>query len=268
MNHDFLIRTTNRIAVYACSALIYWIFIFMTINIFDLKIFRERITETFLMSLLGIFAILGGAVILNIMSNLSKISEGISSRQATSPEAPKPARSRLMFWLTPLTFPVIFASLFAGSQLSTKHKKDYLVRSAEQLISENKPAFTALADYKFSAAYITKAETTLEFIAKIDNNFPEVILIVPDAIDGKSLFLAFAKVNPWNEEHPPKMASFIFSASQNERAYLQHVFSTKDMSYRFHGESGKYQLYFPIEISGKKAVLYFSENQRYGKLGS
>lgn len=266
MNHDFLIRTTNRIAVYACATLIYCIFIFITIKIFDMKIFEERITEIFSRSLQGIFCILGGAMILNIMSNLSKISEGIFSRQATSPEAPKPARSRLMFWLIPLTFLVIFAVLFAGNELSTQRKKDYLIRSAAQLISENKQAIAALSNYKFSSAYIIKAETTLEFIEKIDNNFQEITMIIPDTIDGKSLFLAFGKSNNWNEEQSPKMASFIFSASQDERAYLQHVFSTKDMSYKFHSESEKYQLYFPIEISGKKAVLYFSENQRYGKL--
>lgn len=54
MNHDFLIRHTNRIAVYATVTLIYWVFVFFLITIFDLKIFREHITETFFMSLLGI----------------------------------------------------------------------------------------------------------------------------------------------------------------------------------------------------------------------
>ena len=65
-----------------------------------------------------------------------------------------------------------------------------------------------------------------------------------------------------------EMASYIFSASQEERAYLEKIFSGNDAGYKFHAESGSYQLYFPIAISGRKIVLYFSENQRYGGYGS
>jgi len=72
MNHDQLIKGTNRVAIYSTAALFYWVFVFLIITAFDLKIFREHITEIFYLSLLGIFAILGGALILNVMSNLSK----------------------------------------------------------------------------------------------------------------------------------------------------------------------------------------------------
>lgn len=272
MNHDFLIRSTNRIALYTCAALVYWLFIFLTITVFDLKIFRERITESFFMSVLGLFALLGGAVILNIMSNLSKISEGIANRQPAAPAAPepapKPARSRLMPWLIALTFPLLFATLFAGDQLSTQRKKAYLVRSAQKLVAENQPALASLTDYRFTAEYVKKAEGILKVITKIDKNFPEVMLIVPDRIDAKPLFLAFGSTNYGDQDKPPEMAAFIFSASQDERAYLAQAFSAKDPGDRFHTEDGNYQLYFPTDIAGKRVVLYFSDNQRYGKLGS
>ncbi len=44
MNHDRLISTTNKVAVYATFALFYWVFIFLVITVFDLKIFRENMT--------------------------------------------------------------------------------------------------------------------------------------------------------------------------------------------------------------------------------
>ena len=266
MNHDFLIRATNRVTLYATSALIYWVFIFLIITVFDLRIFRERLTETFFLSLLGIFAILGGSVILSIMSNLSKISQAISTRQPAAVETAAQPRSRLTMVLALLTFPLIGAALFAGNELSTQRKKDFLIRSAEKLVSENQPALAQLANYKFSAEYVHKSEAILGVITKIDKHFPEVMLIAPDAIDGKALFLAFGKRHYSGE--PLEMSSFIFSASQDERNYLARIFSTKDMGHKFDDAKGKYQLYFPVEIGGKKLVLYFSDDQRYGKLGS
>jgi hypothetical protein len=268
MNHNFLIRATNRVALYATSALIYCVFIFLIITVFDLRIFRERLTETFFLSLLGIFAILGGSVILSIMSNLSKISQAISTRQSAVLETPAQPRSRLTIALVLLTFPLIGAALFAGNELSTQRKKDFLIRSAEKLVSENQPALAQLANYQFSADYVKKSEAILGVITKIDKHFPEVMLIAPDAIDGKALFLAFGKDHYRNDKEPLEMSSFIFSASQDERNYLARIFSTKDMGHKFDDEKGKYQLYFPVEIGGKKLVLYFSDDQRYGKLGS
>ncbi|MBK9709699.1 MAG: hypothetical protein IPO77_22730 [Acidobacteria bacterium] len=47
VNHDFIIKATNRVAIYATGALIYWLFVFSRLRSFDLKIFRERMTEIF-----------------------------------------------------------------------------------------------------------------------------------------------------------------------------------------------------------------------------
>lgn len=266
MNHDFLIRTTNRIAVYATLALLYWVFTFLIITVFDLRIFRERMTEMFFLSLLGIFAILGGAIVLNVMSNLSKISAAVSEKHGTAAEATKPARFRLA--VLALLFPLIAAGLFAGNKLSDQRKKNLLISSAQKLVSENQAALATLSDYKFSSAYIKKSEKILEVIKKIDKNLPEVMVIVPDAIDGKKLFLSFGAGHYYDKKEKLEMSSFIFSASPEERGYLEKIFSGNDVNYLFHADSGSYQLYFPVTFSGRKVVLYFSESQRYGGYGS
>lgn len=266
MNHDFLIRTTNRIAVYATLALLYWVFTFLIITVFDLKIFRERMTEMFFLSLLGIFAILGGAIVLNVMSNLSKISAAVSDKYGTTMEATKLTRFRLAVFS--LLFPLIAAGLFAGNKLSDQRKQNFLISSAQRLVSENQAALSALSDYKFSSNYIRKSEKILEVIKKIDKNLPEVMVIVPDAIDGKKLFLSFGGGHYYDEEEKLEMSSFIFSAAQDEREYLEKIFSGNDLSYKFNSDKGSYQLYFPVTISGRRVVLYFSENQRYGGYGS
>jgi hypothetical protein len=159
MNHDLIIKVTNRIAVYAMAALIYWVFVFLVITIFDLKIFRERMTEMFLLSLLGIFAVMTGSIILNVMSNLSKISTALSVAQVS--ESQSPQRIRLWLILGFLSFPIIASALFVGNELSAQRKKSLLISSTEKLVSENQAALTSVAEYEFSSDYVKITERTL-----------------------------------------------------------------------------------------------------------
>jgi len=274
MNHDQLIKGTNRVAIYSTAALFYWVFVFLIITAFDLKIFREHITEIFYLSLLGIFAILGGALILNVMSNLSKISTAMSVERGGSTPIKKPSRFALV--AIALSFPIICGVLFAGNSFSAEKKKHFLVSAAQSLIAENKSELTSIANYQFSIDYVKKAEQTLGVIKKIDKNFPEVILIVPDQIDNKKVFLGFGGKIDTDEEtavDKPKQKrvdkpQFKYSASREEREYLEKVFAGKENNYKFSYDKGNYQLYFPALINGRKIVLYFSDYQRYGKLGS
>lgn len=268
MNHDQLIKITNRIAVFTAIALIYWVFVFLTITVFDLKIFRERMTEIFFMSILGIFAILGGAIVLNVMSNLSKISAAIAA--ALPPQGnQKPVHIKLWLALALVSFALIAAALFTGNHLSAQKKMDMLVSSAEKLVTENQSELAALAEYSFSLDYVRKTERSLNLIRKIDKNIPEATVIFPDEINGKKLFVGFSGRNyDYGRKEKIEKSSYIYATTRDEREYLERVFSAGESNYRFHAENGNYQLYFPTTVAGKKVVLYFSDYQRYGKYGS
>ena len=275
VNHDQLIKGTNRVAIYATVALFYWVFVFLIITTFDLKIFKEHITEIFYLSLLGIFAILGGALILNVMSNLSKISTVLSEERGGNTPLQKPSRSAII--ALALSFPIICGVLFAGNSFSAEKKKHLLVSAAQSLIAENNSELATIANYQFSRDYVKKAEQTLGIIRKIDKNFPEVMLIVPDMIDNKKVFLGFGgnidsgaeeDVNKPDQKKRFEKPRFIYSATREEREYLDKVFAGNESNYKFSYEKGNYQLYFPALINGKKIVLYFSDYQRYGKFGS
>jgi hypothetical protein len=267
MNHDRLIGLTNRVAVYATFALLYWVFIFLIITVFDLKIFREHMTEIFYLSLLGIFAILGGALVLNVMSNLSKISALLSQTRAESISVRKPAKAGIIAVV--LSFPIICGLLFAGNFLSTEKKKNMLISSAQSLVSENSAQLSDLADYRFSKEYVTKAVNILKVVKKIDKFFPEVTLIMPDVIEGKKVFLSFNDNNRYcDKDNSVEKHMFIFPASHDERLYLEKVFEGQQKNYRFSYHKGNYELYFPTQVDGKNIVLYLSDYLRYGKFGS
>lgn len=266
MDHDKLIKGTNRVALYGTAALVYWVFIFLIITAFDLKIFRERMTEVFYLSILGIFAILGGAIILNVMSNLSKISTVLASERSYQAAAARPSKTAIL--LIVISFPVIAAVLFAGNHLSAVKKKNTLVASARTLMADRRDELAALADYSFSSAYVKKAEKTLGVIEKIDKHFPQIVLIRADKIENKQVLLGFGRHISWEEKKPVEKAMFIYSASQEERAYLTRVFAGEEKNFRFTSHKGDYELYFPVTVNGATMVLFFSDYQQYGKFGS
>ena len=64
MNAKKLVKATNIIGMVAVTLLVYWVFALILIQVFGLKVFREHITEIFLMSILGILAVMGGTLML------------------------------------------------------------------------------------------------------------------------------------------------------------------------------------------------------------
>lgn len=74
MHYKSYVKLSNAVALIATILLLYWVFIFTAISVFGLKIFKENITEIFYLSVLGILALLFGALVINIMSNLTSVS--------------------------------------------------------------------------------------------------------------------------------------------------------------------------------------------------
>jgi hypothetical protein len=75
MNNKTLVRLSNIIGIVSIILLVYWVFVFVSIEVFGLKVFRENMTETFYLSVVGILALMLGALIINVMFNLTRIAE-------------------------------------------------------------------------------------------------------------------------------------------------------------------------------------------------
>lgn len=88
MNAKKLVKATNIVGMVAVTLLVYWVFALILIQVFGLKVFREHITEIFLMSILGIFAVMGGTLMLNIMLNLTRIAERDKRKKAKAAGKP------------------------------------------------------------------------------------------------------------------------------------------------------------------------------------
>jgi len=269
MKSENIIKYTNRVAIFSVGLMTYWVFIFVCITVFDFKVFRENLTEAFYLSILGIFALLGGAIILNIMLNMTKISETLAQRGEVV-TVPQESSNKRMFIIL-LSFPLIFVLLFAGDYSSAQRKKLHLAETAEFLVMENKKTIDKLSKYSFSKEYIESAYDSLKVLSKVEEKFPNIQVIVQDEISTKQVYLHVGQWCNWcNKENKVtlKKEDYIFSTSKEERIYLSKVFNDSSTLVKFSSNDGKSELYFPVKTEFGTIVLYLSDRQRYGKIGS
>ena len=285
MNAKKLVKATNIIGMVAVTLLVYWVFALILIQVFGLKVFREHITEIFLMSILGILAVMGGTLMLNIMLNLTRIAERGQEEEVRG--------GRKTVYLLLAVFPILAALLFGGNYLTIRQKRDILTQSSERIVKDNPAQLDALADYRFDLAYIKKSSEILDLMAKDDLSFKSAMIIVQDKIDNKPVYLAFSadsRLNVGGEAVPAanqniegndnfvmdrngekvmvKKMDYVYSPNLKEREYLQKVFAGQTQEMRYEAEDGHYSLCHPYRKNGKTIVLCFSDYQEYGKIGS
>ena len=294
MNAKKLVKATNIIGMVAVTLLVYWVFALILIQVFGLKVFREHITEIFLMSILGILAVMGGTLMLNIMLNLTRIAERGQEEEVRG--------GRKTVYLLLAVFPILAALLFGGNYLTIRQKRDILTQSSERIVKDNPAQIDALTDYRFDLAYIKKSSEILDLMAKDDLSFKSAMIIVPDKIDNKPVYLAFSadsRLNVGGEAVPAasqneavpaanqnvegndnfvmdrngekvmvKKMDYVYSPDLKEREYLQKVFAGQTQEMRYEAEDGHYSLCHPYRKNGKTIVLCFSDYQEYGKIGS
>lgn len=286
MNAKKLVKATNIVGMVAVTLLVYWVFALILIQVFGLKVFREHITEIFLMSILGIFAVMGGTLMLNIMLNLTRIAERGQEEESKG--------GRKTLYLLLAVFPLLAALLFGGNHLTIQQKRDILIQSSERIVKDNPAQIDALADYRFDLAYIRKTSEILDLMAKDNSSFKSAVIIVPDEIDNKPVYLAFSAdssrltlcdevvpttnqnaegsdnfvVNRNGEKVAVKKTDYVYSPDLKEREYLQKVFVGQTQEMRYEAEDGHYSLCHPYRKNGKTIILCFSDYQEYGKIGS
>lgn len=265
MNLKTLVKLSNIVALISILLLIYWVFVFISVEVFGFKIFRENISQTFAMSVLGIFALMAGSLMINVMFNLTRIAERHNRDEIIEAKSV----SKKLAWIFLLSFPLVFGLLFAGDYLTSKKKEALLIDSAKSVIEKYPQNIDKLLNYRFEADWLLETDSTLNLMGKTDKNFPNVLVIVKDSIDNSEVFLGFRDyASPTDKTAQPEKQRFIVETTKSEREYLNKVFDENYNEIRFSASDGNYQLYYPYSKDGRKIVLYFSDFQRYGKIGS
>lgn len=266
MNHEKIVKYSNIVGLISIILLVYWVFSFISIEVFGLKIFKENMTQTFYLSIFGILALMGGTLMINIMMNLTRIASRHDSDKVISSNLVKKRNWGLYF---ALSFPLLFALLFIGDKLSANKKKQYLINTAEYLIKEFPNKIDSVANYSFTESYLLETNKILDILTQPDKNIQHLSLIVLDNVEGTNTFLTIKDYNGRLEDTiQPNKINYIFRTSKEDREYLKSCLEGNSTDMKFSASDGNYQLYYPYQKNGKKVVFYFSDYQTYGKYGS
>jgi hypothetical protein len=264
MNPKTLVKFSNVIGLISILFLVYWVFIYTLIQVFGFKVFKENITQSFEWSILGILALMAGALMINIMFNLTRIAERQQEGSPRGDSIPKKWTFLFVF-----SFPFLFALLFWGDWLSTQKRQRLLMQAAESIL-EDHPGFERHAlNYRFEKKWLDKTSDLLAICTKMDQHVPEIKVLVKDSIGSAPVFLWIDQRYIEPDSLDLQRADYLKETSKAERDYLKKVFATGTTSEtRFSAHDGEYELFYPVHRSGKTVVFYFSAYQRYGKLGN
>jgi hypothetical protein len=275
INNRTWVKASNIIGIVAIIALVYWVFAYTAIEVFGLRVFKKNLTEIFFMSVMGILALMSGALMVNIMLNLTCIAEKHHEAVAVSPG--KTGKRRWLVFAA--SFPFILALLFAGDHLSALKKREALSTAAQSFVAAYPTQMARLADYHFDREWIVNTADTLSFYKRAGGDLdwdwrdPNIEIIVADTLNDTRVFLKFSDepckaCKDEKELIPLKKQDFIRTTTGEERAWLARVFDEGAQDIRFRADDGSYEFFYPYRENGKTIVLYFSTYARYGKMGS
>ena len=268
MNLKTFVKLTNIVAVVSILLLIYWVFVFVSTEVFGFKIFRENISQTFAMSVLGILALMGGSLMINVMFNLTRIAQKHNGDEVAEVKG----LSKHLILAFALSFPVIFGFLFVGDYMTSKKKETMLINSARSIIESSPEKSDRLLQYEFGDSWLTSTAETLNFFQRTEQNFPHVSLVVRDSLDGQPVYLGFNDYgtlrNDKGEIIQPERKQYLIPTTLEEREYLERVFTGATTESSFSASDGNYKLFYPFVKDGKVVIFMFSDHQRYGKIGS
>jgi len=220
------------------------------------------------MSVLGILALMGGSLMINVMFNLTRIAQ---KHNADVQAESKPAVRKWAI-LIAASLPLLFVGLILGDYLTSLKKETMLVESAKAVLETNAEKTNRMVTYEFADAWLANTRDSLAFFERTERNFPHVSVIVKDQLDGSPVYLAFrdygARTNEKGEAIPPEKRDYLMRLSKPDRDYLNKVFDEGISETRFSASDGTYELFYPYFKDGKRMVLHFSDYQRYGKMGS
>lgn len=263
MNPRKIVKLSNYIGLVAIFCLVYWVFIFMSMTILDLKIFQEQVTEAFFLSIFSIIVVMIATLMINIMFNLTRIAEKHNTDQQYAN-----TRSKLWVGLLIISFPVLFGALILGHNLSMSKRQQLLISSAHSVLKNYSQSIQSISAYHFDPDWIKTTKESLTVLSKTDSEFPRISVIVKDQLDnGSTVYLSFDdnrySSRDENDNAPTKI-DFLLATTQQQREYLDRAFKDPHVEVYYERNRNDYKLFVPYQHEGNTVVFSFGDYYPYG----
>jgi NADH:ubiquinone oxidoreductase subunit 5 (subunit L)/multisubunit Na+/H+ antiporter MnhA subunit len=260
-----LSNLANGIITLAMAIIVLWFIIFVVQTTFNLNVFAERTSESFLTIIFAAIAIIVSAAFLSMSLNISLIADAKMQEQHSDPS------HHFGKWVVPsivLGGLVVVLLLFAGDYLSRSQQKTRLLRESKDLLDKYSASVDSLAVSLTDTSKITIVPGILKFLSTQRDDFSDVSLIVKTEFNGQTTFLhANSSTNVNNLKEPYFDFSF-YRCKKEDNDYLFEVFKKGKVDVFVWSEKSEHYLYYPITSHKITFVLMFSKYNRYGKFGS
>lgn len=276
MNPKTLVKWSNRIGIFAIIALIYWVFVFIIIQVFGLRIFRHNLSEIFIFSVLGILAVMAGCLMLNIMLNLTQIANRESIE--THEKSPK----RIIIALVAV-FPILAGLLFFGNYANNQKKQSLMIDAVSQISSNANQSIAQVTQHHLANLTLEQLKTITNSLKSLQSFSPavsDVSFIVPISQEQQTTYVSFHADSIYqftsykdekelDTQQPIDKGKLIRYFDKHQQAYLQSVFLENNQQPYFDAKDGRFELWYPYVVNGKVIGVYHATDyMQYGKLGS
>ena len=254
MNPKKMVKISNTIGLIAVLALLYWFITSAAAEIFGLSII-QTVTQTFSSNISGIFTVLLGVLIVNVMFNFSRIADKISGDAGA---AGKKTGIGIIVFIC--TLPLLIGGLFLGNSLSVKKAEKELITSADGMVRTYRAEIEQMSNYTFSRNWVANTASLLSLMTRLGHN--DIAVIVEDEINESTVYLTFDELSGPNDRNEYERMDFVKRYSPEEREYFKKVFGDDHIEKYFASNKGAYQLFVPYENDDKKIILFFTDKKR------
>jgi len=255
MNNKKMVKISNIIVLICMFLFIYWLFVLIAGEIFDLNVFGITfIDEVSILALFGILGLMFGALVMNIVFNLTRIAENHSDNERDSN-----FNYKILLIIFFSSFPLMFGGLILENFLTNVKKEKVLVSSAKSIVNESYQ-IEKLLNYKFDESWIEETAEIISIYSKIYKDFRRVSVIILDEINGDKVFLEFTdrtRFNTRDEDWRLNKYTYIREVTEDERIYLNEVFLQNEENIKFTSNNMGYGLFQPYRKDEKTIVFYF-----------
>ncbi|MCA0428433.1 MAG: hypothetical protein LCH37_13455 [Bacteroidetes bacterium] len=255
LNPKTIVKLSNSIGLIAILLLLFWVFGFIVTEIFDLQLISFR-KEFFGISILALLSLMAGALILNIMFNLSRIASRGEPQSEDSPQKVKRLK-----WILLSGFPIVAIALFAGDnyykETASKKSLEFAKHLQTQLAEE-----VELEAYEFNKNWIGKSEKTLSFINQLNGRPGNLSLIWQDTLNGKKHFFSISEYYENEEDSSAfEKETFLLLPNKEESEQFEKLLNGEQKTIQLERSGRNFESFIPFTQNKKTFILQFNEYQ-------
>ncbi len=266
MNAKTYVKISNVIGLVSIILLVLWVFSFILIEVFDLLIFKKNMTETFMMSILALIAVLAGSLFVNVMFNLTRIAD-----KHNADETKKISTKAVVAVIT--VFPLVAAILFTGNYFTEQKKERFMLESTKNYIEKSKTTKALLKDVKFNEEWVDELARELKVFKTSELNFDNPSVILYLNLDGEEKYYQVHNYNTYRYNElqdtiPIYLHRYEEHFNRFDTEYYEQVFKNGSKENRFIRDGKNFILEYPYTYDSTTVIIHTSDYQNYGKFGS